>query len=94
MVNAKLYSDPEFGDITLRKNSRSRSISIRVRGTSSRNGTRISVTVPWSLRYQDGIDYLDKRRQWIREALDRQEKNPKMRLQKENRYTVSWTGQL
>lgn len=58
----------------LRKNSRSRSISIRVRGTSSRNGTRISVTVPWSLRYQDGIDYLDKRRQWIREALDRQEK--------------------
>lgn len=74
MVNAKLYSDPEFGDITLRKNSRSRSISIRVRGTSSRNGTRISVTVPCSLRYQDGIEYLDKRRQWIREALERQEK--------------------
>lgn len=74
MVNTKLYSDPEFGDITLRKNSRSRCISIRVRGMSGRNGTRISVTVPYSLRYQDGIDYLDKRREWIRDALARQAK--------------------
>ncbi len=74
MVNTKLYSDPEFGDITLRKNSRSRGISIRVRGMSGRNGTRISVTVPYSLRYQDGIEYLEKRREWIRDALARQAK--------------------
>lgn len=56
----------------LRKNARSRSISIRVRGTADRNGCRISVTVPWSLRYQDGIGYLEKRRGWIRAALAKQ----------------------
>lgn len=74
MLSSKLYNDPEFGDITLRKNSRSRCISIRVRGVSVKNGTRISVTIPWSFRYQDGIEYLEKRRKWVREALDRQTK--------------------
>ncbi len=73
-MTSKLYKDPEFGDITLRKNSRSRGISIRVRGVAGRNGTRVSVTVPFSLRYQDGIEYLEKRREWVRDALARQKK--------------------
>ena len=64
--------DKEFGTVVLRKNARSRAISIRVRGTEDRNGSRISVTVPWSLRYQDGLNYLEKRRSWIRDALERQ----------------------
>ena len=33
------------------------------------------MTVPWSLRYQDGINYLEKRREWIRDALKRQKKH-------------------
>ena len=68
-MTSKLYNDDEFGAIVLRKNVRSRGISIRVRGSANRDGCRISVTMPWSLRYQDGLDYLEKRRPWVREAL-------------------------
>lgn len=58
----------------VRKNSRSRSISIRVRASERRTGCRISVTVPYSRTLQDGIDYLNTRRDWVREALRKQEK--------------------
>lgn len=58
----------------VRKNSRSRSISIRVRASEGRTGCRISVTVPYSRTLQDGIDYLNTRRNWVREALKKQEK--------------------
>lgn len=64
----------EFGPIMVRKNSRSRSISIRVRASEGRTGCRISVTVPYSRTMQDGIDYLNTRRDWVREALRKQEK--------------------
>ena len=58
----------------VRKNSRSRSISIRVRASEGRTGCRISVTVPYSRTLQDGIDYLNTRRDWVRDALRKQEK--------------------
>ena len=58
----------------VRKNSRSRSISIRVRASEGRTGCRISVTVPYSRTLQDGIDYLNTRRDWVREALRKQER--------------------
>lgn len=58
----------------VRKNSRSRSISIRVRASEGRTCCRISVTVPYSRTLQDGIDYLNTRRDWVREALKKQEK--------------------
>lgn len=58
----------------VQKNSRSRSISIRVRASEGRTGCRISVTVPYSRTLQDGIDYLNTRRDWVREALRKQEK--------------------
>lgn len=58
----------------VRKNSRSRSISIRVRASEGRTGCRISVTVPYSRTLQDGIDYLNTRRDWVREVLRKQEK--------------------
>lgn len=64
----------EFGPIMVRKNSCSRSISIRVRASEGRTGCRISVTVPCSRTLQDGIDYLNTRRDWVREALRKQEK--------------------
>lgn len=64
----------EFGPIMVRKNSCSRSISIRVRASEGRTGCRISVTVPCSRTLQDGIDYLNTRRDWVREALKKQEK--------------------
>lgn len=74
MVLNRIFTDKEFGPIMVRKNSRSRSISIRVRASEGRTGCRISVTVPYSRTLQDGIDYLDTRRDWVREALKKQEK--------------------
>ncbi len=74
MILNRIFTDSEFGPILVRKNSRSRSISIRVRASEGRTGCRISVTVPYSRTLQDGIDYLNTRRDWVREALKKQEK--------------------
>lgn len=74
MILNRIFTDMEFGPIMVRKNSRSRSISIRVRASEGRTGCRISVTVPCSRTLQDGIDYLNTRRDWVREALRKQEK--------------------
>lgn len=74
MALNRIFTDREFGPIMVRKNSRSRSISIRVRASEGRTGCRISVTVPYSRTMQDGIDYLNTRRDWVREALKKQEK--------------------
>lgn len=74
MILNRIFTDWEFGPIMVRKNSRSRSISIRVRASEGRTGCRISVTVPYSRTLQDGIDYLNTRRDWVREALRKQEK--------------------
>lgn len=74
MILNRIFTDKEFGPIMVRKNSRSRSISIRVRASEGRTGCRISVTVPYSRTLQDGIDYLNTRRDWVREALKKQEK--------------------
>ena len=74
MILNRIFTDREFGPIMVRKNSRSRSISIRVRASEGRTGCRISVTVPYSRTLQDGIDYLNTRRDWVREALRKQEK--------------------
>lgn len=74
MILSRIFTDREFGPIMVRKNSRSRSISIRVRASEGRTGCRISVTVPYSRTLQDGIDYLNTRRDWVREALRKQEK--------------------
>lgn len=32
------------------------------------------MTLPWSLRYQDGLNYLEKRRSWVRNALTVQDR--------------------
>lgn len=74
MILNRVFTDREFGPIMVRKNSRSRSISIRVRASEGRTGCRISVTVPYSRTLQDGIDYLNTRRDWVRGALRKQEK--------------------
>ena len=74
MILNRIFTDREFGPIMVQKNSRSRSISIRVRASEGRTGCRISVTVPYSRTLQDGIDYLNTRRDWVREALKKQEK--------------------
>ena len=74
MILNRVFTDREFGPIMVRKNSRSRSISIRVRASEGRTGCRISVTVPYSRTLQDGIDYLNTRQDWVREALRKQEK--------------------
>ena len=71
-MTSKLYEDPEFGPITLNRNTGSRGLSIRVRERANRHGTRISVTIPFISSWQEGISFVGKRREWIRNALRNQ----------------------
>ncbi|MGM9742505.1 MAG: M48 family metallopeptidase [Candidatus Cryptobacteroides sp.] len=69
----KLFEDKEFGIVRVTRNSRSRRIGLKVRGRSGKYGERISVTVPYLMRYQDGLDFMDRRRDWVRNALQKQD---------------------
>lgn len=62
----KIYDDPEFGQVTLRKRARSRRITLRV---TQREG--IVITLPWLVPFSRGLALLRERRDWIREALAR-----------------------
>lgn len=73
-MEKKFLSDPEFGKIVLRKNVRSHGISLRIKGKADRDGCRISVTLPWFSRYKDGEEFLGKKRDWIREAMAKQDR--------------------
>ena len=45
----RIISDDEFGIVLLRKSGRSRGLSIRVRTRSTREGARVTVSMPVSL---------------------------------------------
>ena len=62
----KVHIDPVLGEVTLRKSTRSRRISIRVH---PRRG--ILVTVPFFTPYAMGVAFLESRREWARAALER-----------------------
>jgi len=55
-VEKKTMQDPDFGEVTLRRNSRARRIIIRIA-----NG-KVSITVPWRTPYSSGIAFLESRR--------------------------------
>ena len=65
----KLFEDKEFGPVRVMRNRRSRRIGLKVRGRPGKYGERISVTVPYLMRYQDGLDFMDRRRDWVRNVL-------------------------
>lgn len=67
MYFSKTVTDPELGCIILRKQAGIRNIRLSV---SARRG--IAVTIPWLMRYRDGMDFVEKKREWIRTAVQRQ----------------------
>ena len=62
----KVHIDPVLGEVTLRKSTRSRRISIRVHPSRG-----ILVTVPFFTPYARGVAFLESRREWARAALER-----------------------
>lgn len=67
MYFSKTVTDPELGDIFLRKQAGIHNIRLSVH---PRRG--IVVTVPWFMRYEDGIAFVHSRKEWILKNLQRQ----------------------
>jgi predicted metal-dependent hydrolase len=65
-VKEKVHIDPVLGEVRLRKSARARRISIRVHPARG-----IVVTVPYHAPYALGVTFLEARREWAREALER-----------------------
>jgi Predicted metal-dependent hydrolase len=65
-VKEKVHIDPVLGEVRLRKSARARRISIRVHPARG-----IVVTVPYHASYALGVTFLEARREWAREALER-----------------------
>jgi predicted metal-dependent hydrolase len=65
-VKEKVHIDPVLGEVRLRQSVRARRISIRVHPVRG-----IVVTVPYFVPYARGVGFLESRREWAREALER-----------------------
>ena len=60
-VNGKVHTDPELGDVLLRKSQRARRLSIRVHPLKG-----VVVTVPYWVPYARGVAFLESQREWVR----------------------------
>ncbi|MGM9737860.1 MAG: M48 family metallopeptidase [Candidatus Cryptobacteroides sp.] len=69
----KLFNDSEFGLVRITRSSRSRRISLRVKGRKGRSGERLSVTVPYLTGFKAGLDFLESHREWVRKAFRAQD---------------------
>ena len=65
-MSEKIHIDPVLGEVLLRKSTRARRISIRIHPVKG-----IVVTVPFWDRYSRGVAFLESRREWVQEALQR-----------------------
>ncbi|MBR1927532.1 MAG: M48 family metallopeptidase [Bacteroidales bacterium] len=66
-MTSSIYSDPDVGEVVFRKNRRSRRITLRV---SPRRG--VSVSMPWSVTYRQGLVFFLEKKGWVLETLERQ----------------------
>lgn len=65
--SAKIYVDPDIGEVTFRTSVRSRSIGIRVHPVKG-----VSVSVPYIVPYQAALAFFRLRREWVLETIARQ----------------------
>lgn len=65
--SAKIYVDPDIGEVTFRTGVRSRSIGIRVHPVKG-----VSVSVPYIVPYQAALAFFRLRREWVLETMARQ----------------------
>ena len=66
-MKEKIYNDPDIGEVRFRKTPRSRRINLRVHPSRG-----ISVSIPWFMRYDDGMRFYLQKRDWVRSVLARQ----------------------
>lgn len=65
----KVYEDPDIGEVVLRKNRRSRRITLRV---NPRRG--VTVSMPWIVPFRVGLAFFRSKREWVLETIERQNK--------------------
>ena len=66
-MRERVFIDPEIGQVRIVKSARSRRISIRVHPLRG-----VAVSVPYFLKYDDGIRFFLQKKEWVKEALVRQ----------------------
>ena len=66
-MKERVFSDPEIGQVRIVKSARSRRISIRVHPLRG-----VALSVPYFLKYDDGIRFFLQKKEWVKEALVRQ----------------------
>ena len=64
----RIIEHPELGKVTVRKNPRSRRISIRV---NPRRG--VTVTIPWYCSYRRAEAFLTENKEWVLKTIARQQ---------------------
>ena len=63
----KIYDDPEAGTVTIRKNARSRRMTLRVSPSRS-----VTVTIPYFVPYKTGLDFFLAKKDWVLKVQQRQ----------------------
>lgn len=66
-MEGKIYSDPEVGEVRLRRSLRCRRVSIRVHPSKG-----IIVTVPYLASYDAGLKFFFAKKEWVISAVKRQ----------------------
>lgn len=56
----KVLEDPRFGSVTLKKNARSRRLSLTVKSPRE-----VVVTLPFMVTYRMGLAFLDSKEEWV-----------------------------
>lgn len=65
-MKTKEYTDSVLGNVTLRKSTRARRLSLRVHPAKG-----VIVTVPFFVRYSEGIHFLESRRDWVLAVMEK-----------------------
>ena len=63
----KIFDDPDTGSVTIRKNVRSRRVTLRV---NPRRG--VTVTIPYFVPYKAGLEFFLAKKDWVMKVQERQ----------------------
>ncbi len=63
----KIFDDPDTGVVTIRKNARSRRVTLRV---NPRRG--VTVTIPYIVPYKAGLEFFLAKKDWVLKVQERQ----------------------
>ena len=66
-IMEKIFDDPDTGSVTIRKNVRSRRVTLRV---NPRRG--VTVTIPYFVPYKAGLEFFLAKKDWVMKVQERQ----------------------